>query len=453
MAFLRWSLIFALILSTAAHAQITQSEYHQRRIALGEKLNGGVAILFANYEPNEEYQTWRQDEDFYYLTGLQTPGAALIIIGPGPATTVPRIGTQLPAHEYREVLFLPERNLVTELYTGKQLDPHTPAETAKVTGFDDVAPIAEMPSILAKFIAPDLRRAYRLYAQLDRQNAKALLNFLAASFARSDAPLTGDISQFTTQLRMVKSSAEIELIRQATLASEKGQALGMKAIESDVLENTVAGVETAEWLKEGCQRPSYPPIVGSGPNSVQLHYSENNRVMKKGEVVVIDAACEKDMYASDITRTMPVSGKFTARQKEIYNIVLGAQQAAAAAFVAGKTRLGNINQRSPEVTDSLDKVAYDYINTHGKDLHGEPLGKYFIHGLGHHVGIDVHDPFDPAKPLDKGNVFTIEPGIYIPEENIGVRIEDVFYVDTDGHLVDLVASLPHASGDVEAAMH
>jgi len=158
------------------------------------------------------------------------------------------------------------------------------------------------------------------------------------------------------------------------------------------------------------------------------------------------------MYASDITRTMPVNGHFSARQREIYEIVLGAQRAAQNAFVAGKFKEGNIDQRGPEVSDALDKIAYDYINTHGKDLHGQPLGKYFIHGLGHSVGLDVHDPFDYTKPLDKGMVFTIEPGIYIPEEKLGVRIEDIYYVDAEGRLVQFTAALPHTADEIEAAM-
>jgi Xaa-Pro aminopeptidase len=114
--------------------------------------------------------------------------------------------------------------------------------------------------------------------------------------------------------------------------------------------------------------------------------------------------------------------------------------------------MGDPNHRKPSDPPSLDRVAYDYINAHGKDLHGQPLGKYFIHGLGHSVGIDVHDPIDYQKPLDKGMVFTIEPGIYIPEENLGVRIEDVFWVDKDGKLHDFIADLPHTPEDVEAAM-
>jgi Xaa-Pro aminopeptidase len=211
----------------------------------------------------------------------------------------------------------------------------------------------------------------------------------------------------------------------------------------------VAGVIVEKLMEEGCERVSYAPIVGSGGKSTTLHYSENAATMKSGDVVVIDAAGEYSMYASDITRTLPVNGKFTARQREIYDIVLGAQRAAAAAFVAGKSK---INDPLHKQTDSLDQVAFAYINSHGKDVHGEPLGKYMVHGLGHLVGIDVHDPWDYSKPLDKGMVFTIEPGIYLPEEGIGVRIEDVFYVDANGKLVDLIADLPHEATDVEAAM-
>jgi Xaa-Pro aminopeptidase len=155
-------------------------------------------------------------------------------------------------------------------------------------------------------------------------------------------------------------------------------------------------------------------------------YSEDLNTMKTGDVVVIDAAGEYSMYASDITRTLPVNGHFTARQREIYDIVLGAQEAAMAAFQSGKSML------TGESDLSLYKVAKDYINSHGKDLHGEPLGKYFIHGLGHYTGLNVHDAGDYKVPLGPGTAFNIEPGIYIPEENFGLRIEDDFYVDAGG---------------------
>ena len=168
--------------------------------------------------------------------------------------------------------------------------------------------------------------------------------------------------------------------------------------------------------------------------------------MQAGDVVVIDAAGEYSMYASDITRTLPISGKFTARQREIYDIVLGAQRAAAAAFQSGKSSLKR------DAANSLYKVAYDYINTHGKDLHGQPLGKYFIHGLGHFVGLNVHDSGDYDVPLGPGAVFTLEPGIYIPEEKLGVRIEDILYVDSTGTLINLTETLPHTADEIEHAM-
>jgi Xaa-Pro aminopeptidase len=168
--------------------------------------------------------------------------------------------------------------------------------------------------------------------------------------------------------------------------------------------------------------------------------------MQAGDVAVLDVAGEYSMYASDITRTLPVSGKFTPRQREIYDIVLGAQQAAMAAFQSGKSSLTRSG------ANSLYKVAYDYINSHGKDLHGQPLGQYFIHGLSHYVGLNVHDEGDYDVPIGPGMVFTIEPGIYIPEEKLGVRIEDIYYVDAGGKLIDLTESLAHTADDVEHAM-
>ena len=441
--------------SVAASAMdsVPMREYHQRREALAAKLDGGVAVLFAAEEPLLDFDPYRQDSDFYYLTGWTEPGAALVVIGAGPATTVARTGEQLPAHPYREILLLPERNRVLEKYTGAKMDATAP-DVKAATGFDEVMQVSALPAVLAEFVGEDRYvRARHIWRPTDTPQATATMEFLAAALGQSDPPPINDVRTLTTQLRERKSPAEIALLRKASEASIAGQLAGMRAIHPGVRERTIAGVEIARMMEGGCERPSYAAIVGSGPNSTVLHYSSNARTMEKGDVVVIDEAGEYSMYASDITRTMPVDGHFTARQKEIYDVVLGAQRAAAQAFVAGKFRLGNVNERGPEVTDTLDKIAYDYINTHGKDLHGEPLGKYFVHGLGHSVGIDVHDPMDYAHTrLDKGMVFTIEPGVYIPEEHLGVRIEDVFYVDDSGELVDLIGALPHEASAVETAM-
>jgi len=430
---------------------VPKSEYHERRVALATAMKTGVAVLFANEEPTLEYQDYRQDEDFYYVTGWTEPGAAVVII-PSAEAVAETPGTgglgARAAQPYREILFLPTRNPRTEKYTGAKMDANTPG-VAATTGFDEVLPMTELPSVINKVIAGDRQRARRIFVQKDSVPGHALVNFTAATLGVASVPDTLDISDLTTPLRAIKSPAEIEILKKASNASIAAQRAAMQAIHPDVYERKIAGVIVEKLLEEGCERPSYAPIVGSGKNSATLHYSENSATAKAGDVMLIDAAGEYSMYASDITRTMPVNGHFTPRQREIYDIVLGAQRAAAAAFVAGKSKINDVQRKQP---DSLDQVAYAYINSHGKDLHGQPLGQYMIHGLGHLVGIDVHDPWDYSKPLDKGMVFTIEPGIYLPEEGFGVRIEDVFYVDSNGKLVDLIGDLPHEAADVEAAM-
>jgi Xaa-Pro aminopeptidase len=449
----KMTLLVLLMAAQVAFAldSVPLAEYRQRRVKLAAELHGGSAMIFAAHEPPMEYQDYRQDEDFYYLTGSNEPGGALIVIGDGPATTT-RLGTAVPAHAYREILFLPTRNPVLEKYTGTKADAATPGVREKL-GVDEVMPLSALPGVFAAFLAEDLRpRSKEIWMQQDMSVASAALGFIATVVGTDEPPATRDVRSLTKQLRMVKSPAEIALIQKATDASIASQLAGMRAIRPGVRERTIAGIEVETMLAEGCERVSYPPIVGSGMNSTVLHYSENANLMNKGEVVVIDAAGEFSMYASDLTRTMPVDGHFTPRQREIYNIVLGAQQAARDAFVAGKSKMGAVDQRGPAAEATLDKIAFDYINTHGKDLHGEPLGKYFLHGLGHAVGIDVHDPFDSSKAFDVGSVFTIEPGIYIPEEKIGVRIEDTFYVNGEGKLIDFAEKLPHTAEDVEAAM-
>jgi Xaa-Pro aminopeptidase len=450
----RLFLAVLLIAVQVAYAldSVPAAEYRQRRVKLAAKLHGGSALIFAAHEPPMEYQDYRQDEDFFYLTGSNEPGGALLLIGDGPATTT-RLGTVVPAHSYREVLFLPLRDPIREKYTGAKTDGASP-NARELLGVDEVMPLPALPQIFGGFLAEDTRRAKEVWSQQDTDVARATLDFISTVLGTDISPPAQDVRSLTTQLRMVKSPAEIALIQKATDASIASQLAGMRAIKPGVRERTVAGVEVGTMLAEGCERPSYPPIVGSGFNSTVLHYSENSNTMDKGAVVVIDAAGEYSMYASDLTRTMPVDGHFTARQKEIYNIVLGAQQAARDAFVAGKSKMGSVDHRGANAESNLlDKVAFDYINTHGKDLHGEALGKYFIHSLGHSVGIDVHDPYDYDKPFEIGSVFTIEPGIYIPEEKIGVRIEDTFYVDPTGKLIDFAEKLPHTPEEVEAAMH
>ena len=415
--------------------------YQARRVALASKLQGGVAVLFAAEESQLDFMPYRQDSDFYYLTGWTEPGAALLIVGDAPHAASPR--------SYKEILFLPARDLRMETYTGVKMDASTPG-VKNAVGVDIVEPMTELPAELNRLISADRALAKNVWTQPGSAAATALISFTAVTLGSEAAPQPHDVTSLTMPLRQIKDNGEIELIKKASSASMLAQRVMMQWwVKPGMTERAVAGAMTAVWMENGCERPSYSPIVGSGVNSTTLHYSANDRTMQDGDILLVDAACEYSMYAADITRTVPVNGHFTPRQREIYNIVLGAQKAAIKAFVPGKS---TINDRDRHDPNSLDNAAYNYINTHGKDLHGEPLGKYWLHGLGHMMGIDVHDPAEYPVVLKPGMVFTIEPGVYIPEENLGVRIECDFLVTADGTLIDLDASLPHTPDEIEAAM-
>jgi Xaa-Pro aminopeptidase len=414
------------------------SDYRARREALAKKVQG-VVVLFAATEndgPNDLYG-FRQDDNFYYLSGMNTPGAALLIASAAEAKD------DAPARAYTEILFLPPRNSTQEKWTGPKLGPENP-EAPQITGFDRVEDMGQLPSEVARFTNGTRPALYTDVALGDDPSPStkpiAFLKRLNAYLAFQD------VKPMLSSLRTAKDAGEIALIRKAVDASVAAHFAAFKAVKPNVNEREISALMQYEWDKRGCERVAYAPIVGSGFYSTVLHYSDDDNIMKSGDVVVIDAAGEYSMYAADITRTMPINGHFTARQREIYDIVLGAQQAAMAAFQSGKSTL---RKGSP---DSLYQVAYDYINTHGKDLHGQPLGQYFIHGLGHYIGLNVHDPGDYTVPLGPGMAFTIEPGIYIPEENLGVRIEDDFLVGQDGKLIKLSEALPSKAEDVEKQM-
>jgi len=452
---IRFSCIAVILaVSTAPLARSLEKQpaavYHARRVALAAKLHGGVAVLFAAEEPQLDFMPYRQDADFYYLTGWNEPGAALLIVGDAgqPQNAGAQSAGTLAPRPYKEILFLPTRDLRMEKYTGAKLDAASP-DVATTAGVDEVQAMTEMATVLNRLIAADRRLARSVWTQPESTQAKALLGYTAVTLGMDASDPAHDVTALTQQLRAVKDEGEIALLKKASDASIQAQRVMMKAVKPGVTERALAGKMTAAWMENGCERASYAPIVGSGINSTILHYSENTRTLEDGDILLVDAACEYSMYASDITRTVPVNGHFTPRQREIYNVVLGAQQAAIDAFVAGKSKINDRDRRDP---DSLDNAAYNYINMHGKDLHGQPLGQYWLHGLGHLVGIDVHDPADYPALLKPGMVFTIEPGVYIPEEKLGVRIECVFLVGADGKLIDLVAALPHTAEDVEAAM-
>jgi Xaa-Pro aminopeptidase len=433
--------IFLLTQLTFALDRQPNADYHMRRQALASRANA-VVLVFAPTEaegPNDLYG-FRQDDNFYYLSGWVQPGAALLI---APAAEA---GKDSPARPYTEILFLPAHNRVQEKWTGPKLGPDD-AGAAQTTGFDRVEAIDDLRAELVRLLSEGKATVYTdVPAHGEISNSATPLEWLNRANAFPLNVSFQDVRPLLASLRTFKDAGEIELLRKAADASIAAHLAAMRTVKPGMTERETSSLMQYEWGKRGCERAAYAPIVGSSFNSTVLHYSDDSATMQAGDVVVIDAAGEFSMYASDITRTLPVSGKFTPRQREIYDIVLGAQHAAIAAFQSGKSRLGKGKE------NSLYDVAYNYINSHGKDSHGEPLGKYFIHGLGHYVGLNVHDSGDYNVPLGPGAVFTIEPGIYIPEEKLGVRIEDIFYVDPSGKLINFAEQLPHTADDVERVM-
>jgi Xaa-Pro aminopeptidase len=427
----------AIVVTTGAGLdRQPNADYRARREALAKRADG-IVLLFAPLEAPDEVYGFRQEDNFYYLSGVTEPGAALLIGSAAEAKD------DSPARSYSEILFLPPRNMLQEKWTGPKLGPDDPAAT-KITGFERVEEIGKLPDELAKLFGK-VRPV--IYTDVPSDGGTSASTEALSFLKRINTLLIPrDVKPMLSSLRTVKDAGEAALLRKAVDASVAAHRAAMKAVKPNVTEREISALLQYEWGKRGCERPSYAPIVGSGFFSTVLHYSEDAGTMKAGDVVVIDAAGEYSMYAADITRTLPVNGHFSARQREIYDIVLGSQQAAFDAFKSGKS---NLRRNDP---DSLQKVAYEYINTHGKDQHGEPLGKYFIHGLGHYLGLNVHDPGDYDVPLGPGMAFTIEPGIYIPEENLGVRIEDDYYVEADGKLINLSGALPSKAEDVEKAM-
>ena len=404
-------------------------QYRSRRADLAKALTDGVTVLFGRAEdPAEDLRTgFFQEPNFYYLTGWREPGAILLL---APLAEDPKApGYAAKAKLPREILFLPERNLDQEKWTGRKLGPLEP-DAKGVTGFDAVMPAEQFESELASVL-----EAYARVYTLTEQPAAARLKQLAPLRVISDAAMA------IAKLRMHKSPEEIALMQHATDVTLEAHRAAWQRAAPGLYEYQIAATMMDVYQDAGCERNAYAPIVGSGPNSVYLHYSRNDRRMDAGEVLLMDVGAECAGYAADITRTIPVSGKFTRRQREIYEIVLGAQKAAIAAVKPGQT----LSKTAP---NGLYRIAYDYIDSHGKDLHGDSLGKYFTHGLGHHVGLDVHNASDPSAPLEAGMVITIEPGIYIPEENLGVRIEDMVLVTEHGAKV-MSAALPREPGEIE----
>jgi Xaa-Pro aminopeptidase len=321
-----------------------------------------------------------------------------------------------------ETLFLPARNEVRERYTGRKLtaaDADAPART----GFAEVAPYDQF-----------LKRVRETTGRIQTVTRGAPFETLKLELAGRDFD---DLTLPLARLRMVKSPSELARIQYSVDATVIAHRAAWARLAPGLTEFQIAATTSNAYFERGCERHAYPPIVASGPNNVILHYSSNKRRIDAGELLLMDAGAECAGYAADLTRTVPVNGRFTARQREVYDAVLEAQEAAIEAAKPGMFLTGDGDK-------SLNTIAKRVVEKRG-------LGKYYLHGLGHMVGLDVHDAFDEKQPLAEGMVLTIEPGVYIAEEGFGVRIEDMILITRNGAKL-LSGDLPRQPAAIEKAL-
>ena len=427
------SLAFALSAGQARFRQPNDG-YQARRAKLRASVDGPVVVFgYTGHEDASDVALFFQEPYFYYLTGHDEPGAALLLIPDPPGDKA--------VEGPREILFLPPRDPAQEKWEGPKIGPDD-AGVAEKTGFAAVEPMAKLRGELEK-----LAKVYpNFYTLLPPKQEEGYPHLTESSARIRDAVPHANLKDVTpaiAAMRQVKSAGELALLEKAIELSVDAQLDAMKRMRPGLYEYQVAARMKEIHELGGCAREAYAPIVGAGFNSTVLHYSALNDEIKDGDVVVFDVGGEYGGYAADITRTLPANGKFTPRQREIYDIVLGAQNAALAAVKPGAKLFDG--------KDSLQQIATDYINSHGRDLHGQTLGRYYPHGVGHHLGLDVHDPGDRTRPLEPGMVITVEPGIYIPEEKLGVRIEDDVLVTKNGYQL-LTARLPRSADEIERIM-
>ena len=409
--------------------------FAERRAKLVAAVNAPVVLFgYTGHEEANPSYVFMQEENFYYLTGHNQEGAALLL--------VPESAEQKGWTGAREILYLPPRDLTQERWNGPRMGPDDPGIQEK-TGFARVETFTKLHDTLAS-----LAKNYpEIYTELPGPHDEGYPHVANWSKWVKDAvpqASVKDVSSAVGTLRAIKSPGELALIQMAVDPSIDAHLEAMKMMRPGLYEYQVAAKMVDIHAYAGCETEAYAPIVGTGFNSTVLHYNKVDRRIEDGDIVLLDVGGQYSGYASDITRTIPANGKFTPRQREIYEIVLGAQNAAMAALKPGMT-LGGKDEKS------LQKIAMDYIDSHGKDNEGRSLGRYYIHGLSHHVGLNVHDPSGPARPLEPGMVITIEPGIYIPEENLGVRIEDDVLITPTGYK-QLTARLPRSPDEIEKIM-
>lgn len=461
-----------LILSALpASAQISAEEFAARRSALLDELGDGIYYFEGAGSPANDYSPWGQDAYFHYLTGFEEPGARLLMVKSGA--------------DAREILFVRDRDPGREIWEGYRLGPEGAAEQ---TGMECHS-LADFDDVLRSATRNAPRAVISMRTPADHEIIASLLGTIGRARGRGrgragagatpgGAGVTWiDPSGALRRMRSIKSPAEIELLQTASTITRQAHLAAMRAAEPGMNEFEIQALIEYSFRRYGAARPGFASIVGSGQNSTVLHYNANDRFMEEGDTLVMDIGAEYGRYTTDITRTIPVSGKFTPEQREIYDIVLEAQLAAEEVAKEIGVSSRDLSRAATQViSEGLARLGL--IESADATLPGSGRPQYrlfFMHGLGHGIGLNVHDPNSPTVEI--GYAFTIEPGLYIradaldrigegPEadalraklrpailkyQNIGVRIEDS-YAYTEKGLVRLSAGIPRTADEVEATM-
>jgi Xaa-Pro aminopeptidase len=402
---------------------ISVREFAQRRDRVLKALRGGktsppaVGLIFAG--EGGGHGKWKPDLNFLWLTGIASEMGAAVLFDPSH-----------PNPKRRVALFLKPLNPEAERWDGYRDEISSHLRT--VTGFGFVGRTTQLPM----FLAAAARRVKRLACLHGLASHTAEVSPDLAVFRKVAERVPGtaieDRSMLIPSMRAVKSAGEIDLMKRAAEATAAGYEEALRVIGPGVSETAVQRALEAGFVEHGADGTAYGSIVGGGINATVLHYERNSQVLEAGDLLLIDAGAEVAGYACDVTRTYPVSGRFTPEQRELYEIVLKAELAAIRAARPGRHLY------------EVDEAARQVIEAAG-------YGDFFPHGTSHHLGLHVHDA-DPDAPLEPGMVITIEPGVYIPERKVGIRIEDDVLITRDGPPRVLTAAIAKDVADIERAM-
>lgn len=382
---------------------------------------------------------FRQNNDLFHLSGVDQEESILLIY--------PDASDQ----KHSEILFLKETNEHIAVWEGEKLNKDRAFE---VSGIKAIYWLDEFEDILKKLIG-EVSHVYlntnaHLRAKIEVETRDARFGkWIRKTYPTHQYKLSAPIMH---KIRSVKQKAEIELIQKACDLTESAFHKILKTIKPGVMEYEIEAEIIHEFIKNRSRGFAYSPIIASGKNACVLHYIDNNSECKDGDVVLMDFGAEYANYASDMTRCIPVSGKFTPRQKEVYNAVLRVMKAATKLLVPGKF----LNEYHIEVGKLMEKELLLLGLISDKDIANQSADnlaykKYFMHGTSHYLGLDVHDVGSWTEPIEAGMVFTCEPGIYIPEENLGIRLENDILI-TDFGPKDLMGNIPLEVDEIEALM-